>query len=82
MQPYPLQMCLGGSCCWWKVADISSGKLVCVVKTIRVISLITVTILITDLRPRNYLPPAIRAAIIVSPTLSLVDTTMTEQQQL
>ena len=46
MQPYPLQMCLGGSCCWLKVADISSGKLVSVVETIRVISLITVTILI------------------------------------
>ena len=53
-----------------------------VLETIIVIRPITVTILITDLRPRNYLPPAIRTAIIVSPTLSLVDTTMTEQQQL
>ena len=53
-----------------------------VLETIIVIRPITVTILITDLRPRNYLPPAIYTAIIVSPTLSLVDTTMTEQQQL
>ena len=42
-----------------------------VLETIIVIRPITVTILITDLPPRNYLPPAIHAAVIVSPTLSL-----------